>query len=123
MAKNKPSLTKKTLTEIIQQKSGNLTNVAKHFKVTRATIYKKIDLYGLRDVLDEEREKMIDTVESAFYDNCKRGNTAAQIFFLKTQGKNRGYVERKEITGVDGGALQVDAAITGALDKIFDEQE
>lgn len=32
-------------------------------------------------------------------------NVAATIFFLKTRGKHRGYVERTEVTGKDGEAL------------------
>lgn len=32
---------------------------------------------------------------------------AAVIFFLKTQGKKRGYIERTEITGEDGGPIKI----------------
>jgi hypothetical protein len=32
-------------------------------------------------------------------------NMSAIIFFLKTQGKSRGYVERQEISGADGTKL------------------
>lgn len=32
-------------------------------------------------------------------------NTAAVIFFLKTRGKQRGYIERTEVTGKDGEPL------------------
>jgi hypothetical protein len=38
----------------------------------------------------------------------KAGNVTAIIFYLKTQAKDRGYVERQELTGADGGKLQVE---------------
>jgi hypothetical protein len=37
--------------------------------------------------------------------NIKEGNTAELLFYLKTQGKSRGYVERQETTGADGEPL------------------
>lgn len=33
-------------------------------------------------------------------------DTAATIFYLKTKGKNRGYVERTELTGKDGNPIE-----------------
>jgi hypothetical protein len=35
----------------------------------------------------------------------KDGNVAATIFFLKTQGKRRGYIERQEVTGAEGAPI------------------
>jgi hypothetical protein len=35
----------------------------------------------------------------------REGKTAELLFYLKTKGKKRGYVERQEITGIDGQQL------------------
>ena len=40
---------------------------------------------------------MIDFAESSLYKQIKDGNTSATIFFLKTQAKRRGYIEKQEI--------------------------
>ena len=42
------------------------------------------------------------------WDLVLAGNLGAIIFFLKTQGKERGYTERQEITGADGTALVIE---------------
>ena len=44
----------------------------------------------------------LDFAESHLHTQIGGGNTSATIFYLKTKGKNRGYVERQEITGADG---------------------
>jgi len=40
---------------------------------------------------------LIDMAESLLFRNMTEGDTTALIFFLKTQAKDRGYVERQEI--------------------------
>ncbi|PKM70616.1 MAG: PBSX family phage terminase large subunit, partial [Firmicutes bacterium HGW-Firmicutes-18] len=40
---------------------------------------------------------MVDNVESVLYNKALEGDTTSVIFFLKTQGKGRGYVERQEV--------------------------
>ena len=45
---------------------------------------------------------VLDFAESQLYAQVSGGNTAAILFLLKTKGKKRGYVERTEISGVDG---------------------
>ena len=46
-----------------------------------------------------------DFAESELMKLIKDGNVAATIFFLKTQGKARGYIERQEVTGADGAPI------------------
>ena len=54
---------------------------------------------------DEEFKKQVDDIsnitldfaESQLHKQIMDGNTTATIFYLKTKGKNRGYVERSEI--------------------------
>ena len=45
-------------------------------------------------MLAEARESSVDLAESKLIEAIKNGNLTAIIFFLKTQGKSRGYVER-----------------------------
>lgn len=52
--------------------------------------------------LHNERENTTDFVENALLSAIKDGNVTAMIFYLKTQAKARGYVERQEVTGSDG---------------------
>ena len=50
---------------------------------------------------------MIDVTEGRLYQEINAGNITAIIFFLKTQAKHRGYVERQEFTGKDSGDIPI----------------
>ena len=47
--------------------------------------------------VDSINEKAIDFAESALHKLISSGNPAATIFYCKTKGRNRGYVERQEV--------------------------
>ena len=47
------------------------------------------------------KDVALDFAESQLQKNIKKSNVTAQIFYLKTQGKSRGYIERTETGGID----------------------
>ncbi len=96
------------LTAQLEKDKGNIAATARKFGVMRSTVYARIsDSPVLQKVLTDARESMLDNAESVLYKKVLEGSTPELIFFLKTQGRNRGYVERQELTGKDGGAIEV----------------
>lgn len=54
------------------------------------------------DALEQSYEKTNDMAEGKLFEAIHRGDMTGTIFYLKTKGKKRGYIERQEITGKDG---------------------
>jgi len=81
---------------------GNLSAASISLGVERPTLYKWIEQDGLEQAVIEGRNSRLDFVEGKLDQKIDGGDITAIIFFLKTQGKSRGYVERQEITGADG---------------------
>lgn len=57
------------------------------------------------EAVEDVVESTIDLAESSLFIQIARYNTVATIFFLKTRGKDRGYIERQELTGAGGSPL------------------
>lgn len=94
--------------EALREKHGNLSAAARYLGCSRNTIARYIENYPtVKAVYDEERETLIDFAENQLFKQVQDGNITAIIFTLKTIGKSRGYVERQEVTGADGGAVLV----------------
>ena len=93
---------------LVTEYNGNIAAIARRLGVSRGTIHNRIDESPtLRTAIDDARETMLDNVESALYREVLNNNVTAMIFWLKTQGKRRGWVERQEVTGADGGGVVV----------------
>lgn len=105
---------KVTIAEIeplIAQHRGNIAAIARSLNVSRGTIHNRIkESSRLAVEIDEARESFVDDVEFALYDNALDGNVAAQIFIMKAHptAKKRGWGERQEVTGKDGGPVFVE---------------
>ena len=79
----------------------------------RMTVRKYCDRHPrLQKVLQEVRENMIDVAESKLLNLIEKDDRAAIIFYLKTQGRVRGYVERVEQTGTNGGPIKTETTVT-----------
>lgn len=105
---NKERYTPKQVIEALQSADGYVSRAAYELKCTPKTVYEYKKRYPeIAEEWDAIREKRHDYVENALHKQIKSGNIAAIIFYLKTQAKPRGYVERQEWTGADGGAVQI----------------
>ena len=94
--------------DALKEKHGNMSASARFLGCSRNTISRYIDTYPtVKAVYEEERETLIDFAENQLFKQVQDGNITAIIFTLKTIGKSRGYVERQEVTGADGGAVLV----------------
>jgi len=120
--KDKSDNHKNAMMEALKATHGNVSAAAAKVDISRKQHYEwlKTDPEYAQAVHDIQ-EGIVDFSESALLKQIKEGNIAAIIFHLKTQGKRRGYVERIESTGADGGPLKIEAADMDEshLDKII----
>ncbi len=92
------ALTVKQIEEQITAKRGNFAAVARVLGVTRTAIARRVaKSERLQQVTEEARATMLDKAENVLYSRALEGHTAELIFFLKTQGKARGYTEKQVI--------------------------
>lgn len=89
--------TQKALIEALNQSLGNITISCKNVGVSRNTYYQWLKQPEFAEAVNDIPEQTIDFVENALLKNIREGNVTAQIFFLKTKAKHRGYVEKQEI--------------------------
>jgi predicted transcriptional regulator len=94
---------KESLLKSLEQSLGVVTVACKKADIPRSTYYKWLnnDEVFAKQVRDIENVAL-DFAESQLHTQIGNGNTSATIFYLKTKGKKRGYIERQEITGADG---------------------
>ena len=91
-------IVKKNLLEALEQSLGIVTTACKIVGCARSTFYKYYkDDQDFRASVDELENLTLDFVESKLYKQIENDNTTATIFYLKTKGKKRGYIERKEV--------------------------
>jgi hypothetical protein len=77
----------------------------------------------LKKAIYEAIETNLDLAESKLVSGISEGNMTAIIFYLKTKGKHRGYVQRVEATGIDGEAVQHRVKHTGRVKFKIDPVE
>ena len=98
MATNKSLQYKKELLKAMEQCHGIVSDACKSVGISRVTYYKYYsDDKEFKESIDEIEGTVLDFVEGELFKKIKGGDTACIIFYLKTKGKKRGYIERQEI--------------------------
>jgi hypothetical protein len=82
--------------EKLREFKGNITRASKATGIDRRTHYRWLNCRTYKKEYEDVQESVIDIVEDSFVKNIEDGNVTAQIFFLKTKGKKRGYTEKEE---------------------------
>lgn len=89
---------KKTMLDALERSLGIVSTACEKAGISRQTHYNWLkDDPEYREAVRSIEERTIDFAESHLHALIKDKNPAATIFFLKTKGKNRGYIERQEI--------------------------
>jgi hypothetical protein len=90
----------------LHEARGMLWIAAKRLGCSPNTIKARVaQTAALRETLELERGLAGDTAELKLYQAVQNGEAWAIQFYLRTVGKDRGYVTRDELTGKDGAPL------------------
>ena len=83
----------------LERSRGMITVAARLLKCSRQTIYNAIQTYPeVKTALDDARELLLDTAELKLLEAISKGQAWAICFYLKTQGRKRGYVEKVDVS-------------------------
>ena len=100
---------KKAMLDALEKSLGVVTAACKAVGIGRTTHYLWMqEDPDYKKAVEELGDVAIDFAESQLHKQIKDGNSTATIFFLKTKGKKRGYVERQEIEATGGKMFQIE---------------
>ena len=95
---NKRILKKETFLAALLNSDGNISKACGQTNISRTTIYdwiKKDD--GFKDKVSYVSEELLDMAEDQLLTMIRNGNLTATIFYLKTKGQARGYIEKQYV--------------------------
>jgi hypothetical protein len=97
MKNDKTDTNKKKMLDALELSLGIVTSACKAAGVHRSTHY---DWYNsdpqYRKSVDDVTNISLDFAETQLFQGMKENNMTAVIFYLKTKGKGRGFIERSE---------------------------
>lgn len=91
------NIQKKAMIEALEKSLGIVTTACKQVGINRTTHYywyNNDEAY--KAAVDSIQDMVLDFAESKLHKSIEGGSDTAIIFYLKTKGKRRGYVERIE---------------------------
>lgn len=79
----------------------NVSAACKEAGIDRGRYYKWLEQPEFAEKVDHAKQSTIDWVEQKLFDQINNDSAAATIFYMKCQGKKRGYLEKEEKTEAD----------------------
>lgn len=89
---------KKAMIAALEKSLGIVTTACKSVDISRETHYRWLrEDEGYKAAVESIADIALDFAESKLHKSIENGSDTAVIFYLKTKGKKRGYIERQEI--------------------------
>lgn len=89
---------KRSFLDALDKAFGNISAACLQCNIARRTYYRWLeDDPKFAEEVRIIEEGNIDYVESKLFEQIRHGNVTAQIFYLKTKGRSRGYIEGYEV--------------------------
>ncbi len=111
MAKKTREVTEREIIASLKKTGARVAISAQKLGMSYQGLYQRINRHEkLREALQSIRELSLDMVEDKLWADVKKGEHYAICFYLKCQGKHRGWIEtvRNEHSGPDGGPIQTE---------------
>ena len=95
---NRTEQHKKAVLVALEKTLGVVTSACKTAGVGRTQFYSWLkDDPDFKEAVKEIGDVALDFAETQLHKQIAGGNSTSTIFYLKTKGKDRGYVERREL--------------------------
>mgnify|MGYP003616620577 CR=1 FL=1 len=95
-----------TIKKAIADSGGIIATIAERLGCEWHTAKSYIEKYEeTKSAYEAESESVIDLAESKLIENIQANDNTAILFYLKTKGKKRGYIERNEIEHSSNGTI------------------
>ncbi|MDD3404961.1 MAG: hypothetical protein PHH23_01665 [Paludibacteraceae bacterium] len=90
-------VSKTRVAELFAKKGCNIYATCEAAGISRRTFYNWLNRdKKFSQLIEDSQEALLDAAESKLISKINDGDTTSIIFFLKTKGKKRGYVEQIE---------------------------
>ena len=105
----KVDIHKKAMIAALEKSLGIVTIACKEVGISRTLHYNWCnDDTEYKQAVDDVADIALDFAESKLHKQIDKEDTTATIFYLKTKGKKRGYIERTELDFSGGITLKFD---------------
>ena len=90
-------ITDTEIAKVYEKKLCNISATCSALGINRLTFYRRREKSKtLQKLLEEAEESLLDWAETKLISHIEDGDITTLLFFLKTKGKKRGYVEKVE---------------------------